>query len=162
MKLFRQLMLETATPEEIQIAEQELKKEFKNLNGLREEIKMNLLASRIRDIRMRRNQERINNTLVNDYHMNNEIGQAISKKLEEITALYHKLESDLASLRFQVNINTVDREKGKKELDILESKLERVKSLKIVLENALFHYNGLVQDLKLAIQEEIELKELYP
>ena len=162
MKLFRELILETATPEEVQIAEQELKKEFKGLNRLSEEIRMNLLASKIRDIRMQRNTERINNTLVKDYHINNEIGEAISKKLEEVTALYHKLESDLANLQFMINIGGIDREQGRKELDILKSKLERAKSLKIVLENAMFHYNGLVQDLKLATQEEIELKELYP
>jgi len=161
MKLFRELILETATPEEVQTAEQELKKEF-NLNRLSEEIRMNLLASKIRDTRLQRNMERINNTLVNDYHINNEIGQAISKKLEEITALYHKLESDLANLQFMINIGGIDREQGRKELEILKSKLDRAKRLKINLENAMFHYNGLVQDLKLATQEEIELKELYP
>ena len=162
MKLFRELILETATPEEIQLAQQRLTQEFKSLNRVSEEVRLNLLASEIREIRTQRNMERINSTLNDYYGVRPELGQIISKKLEEITALYHKLESDIASLKFMVNIGGMNREQGQKELSILESKLERVKRIKMELENAMFHYKGLIEDLKNATQEEIELKQLYP
>jgi hypothetical protein len=162
MKLFRDIILETATPEEIQIAQQRLTREFKDLSRIQEPVRLNLLATEIRNIRLERNQERINNILVNEYGISPEIGRKLKEKLDKMNELYQRISGEISSLKFQVNINAVDREKGMKELGILESKLERVKRTKMVLENAIFHYNGLVEKIKDALQEEIELKELYP
>jgi hypothetical protein len=162
MKLFRDIILETATPEEIQIAQQRLTREFKDLSRIKEPVRLNLLATEIRNIRLERNQERINNILVNEYGISPEIGRKLKEKLDKMNELYQRISGEISSLKFQVNINIVDREKGMKELGILESKLERVKRTKMALENAIFHYNGLVEKIKDALQEEIELKELYP
>jgi len=162
MKLFKDLILETATPEEFDLALQRLEQEFKDFHKLSEPVKMNLIAGEIRDIRAEKNEKKIANTITSVYGISPETGQKLAEKFEKVTELCNRISGEIASLKFQININAVDREKGKKELEILESKFERAKRAKIALENALFHYNGLIASLKDAILEEIELTELYP
>jgi len=162
MKSFTQLVLETATPDEILIAERKIKEEFKDTSKISPSILQTLLAGEIRKLRMERNMEKIRYKLSNEYGISPEIGELISKKLEKAKELYFRLEGETASLRFQINIRAEDRERLKRELDILESKLERAKKIMKALENAVFHYNCLKEQLETVIQEEIELEELYP
>jgi chromosome segregation ATPase len=162
MKTFSDLILETATAEEIALAGENIRKKFKNPDRISQNIMQSLLADEVRKLRMERNREKIRRKLSNEYGINPRQGELISEKLEKAKELYFRLDSEIASLSFQIKIGADDKERLQRELDILESKLERAKKLWKALENAEFHYRGLVEQLMTAIQEEIELEELYP